>query len=103
MYVSSVSLPVSEPWQTLVSIPQFILCGYDNISRYFYFFFVVFSLGGGAVEECLICLIDMVVKLPTGFEALVPPLKHFTLGSVFILDGASVAQMLKVVGVSTVQ
>ena len=57
----------------------------------------------GAVEESLICLIVFVVKLLTGFEALVPPLK-ITLGvSAAILDGSSIVQMLKGVGVSTVQ
>ena len=57
----------------------------------------------GAVEECLICLIVFVLKLLTGFEALVPPLK-ITLGvSAVILDRSSIVQMLKGVGVSTVQ
>ena len=56
------------------------------------------------MEECLICPIVLVVKLLTGFEAIVPPLKNFTLGvSVVILDGTSIFQMLKGVGVSTVQ
>ena len=56
--------------------------------------------GGG----CLICLKCLVVKLLTGFEVLVPPAKKFTLGvSIVILDGASIVQMLKGVGVSTVQ
>ena len=46
----------------------------------------------------------MVVKLLTGFEAFGPHVKDFTLGvSVVILDGASVVQILKRVGVSTVQ
>ena len=59
-------------------------------------FQVGFFFGGGGV-----CLI---VKLLTGFEAFVPPVKDFTHGvSVVILDGASIVQMLKVVGVSTVQ
>ena len=49
-------------------------------------------------------LIVWVVKLLTGFEALVLPVKDFTLGvSVVILNGASVVQMLKGVEVSTVQ
>ena len=49
------------------------------------------------------CLIVFVVKLLTGFEALVPPLK-ITLGvSAVILDGSSIVQMLKGVWVSTVQ
>ena len=53
------------------------------------------------MEECLIWL---VAKLLTGFKAIVPPLKIFKLGvSVVILDGASIVQMLKGVGVSTVQ
>ena len=46
---------------------------------------------------CLICLIFLAVKLLTGFEAFVPPVKDFT------LDGASIVQMLKVVVVSIVQ
>ena len=68
--------------------------------------FHLFLLGGwgGAVDECLVFLIGLVVKLLTGFEALVPPLKEFTLGvSVVILDGASIVEMLKGVEVSTVQ
>ena len=57
--------------------------------------------GGGAFEECLICL---VVKLLTDFKALAPPINIFTLGvSVVILDGASIVQLLKGVGASTVQ
>ena len=53
---------------------------------------------------CHLCLIFLVVKLLTGFEAFGPPVKYFALGvSVVILDGASVVQILKVVGVSTVQ
>ena len=53
---------------------------------------------------CLICLICMVVKLLTSFESFVPPVKDFTHGiSVVVLDGASIVQMLKFVGVSTVQ
>ena len=59
-----------------------------------------FFLGGGG---CLICLISA-VKLLTGFEAFGPPVKDFALGvSVVILDGASVIQILKGVGVSIVQ
>ena len=55
--------------------------------------------GGG----CLICLIVLVVKLLTGFEAYGPPVKDFALAiSVVILDGASVVQILKGVGGSTV-
>ena len=53
---------------------------------------------------CLICLIVLVVKLLTGFEAFGPSVKDFALGvSVVILDGASVVQTLKAVGASTVQ
>ena len=52
---------------------------------------------------CLICLIVLLVKLLTGFETFGPPVKDFALGvSVVILDGASVVQILKVVGASTV-
>ena len=51
----------------------------------------------------MISLIALVVKLLTGFKALVPPLKKITLGViVVILDGASTVQMLQGVGVSTV-
>ena len=51
----------------------------------------------------MISLIALVVKLLTGFKALVPPLKKITLGViVVILDGASTFQMLQGVGVSTV-
>ena len=85
MYISSVSLPVNEPYQTLVSLRQSILCWYDTLH---------FLWGG-----CHICLIVLVVKLPTGFKAFGPPVKDFALGvSVVILDGASVVQILKGVG-----
>ena len=48
---------------------------------------------------CLIWIIS-VVKLLTGFEAFGLPVKDFGLGvSVAILDGASVVQILKGVGV----
>ena len=81
MYISSVSLPISEPYQTLVSVHQSILCGYDNDTFF----------GGG----CLICLKVLVVKLLTGFEAFGPPVKDFALAvSVVILDGASLVQIL---------
>ena len=44
------------------------------------------------------------MKLLTGFKAFGPPVNDFALGvSVVILDGASVVQILKGVGVSTVQ
>ena len=69
--------------QTLVCVPQSIVCGYDKISSF---------LGGGGV-----CLIFLVVKLLAGFETFVPLVKDFT------LDGASIVQMLIVVGVSIVQ
>ena len=86
MYISSVSLPVNEPYQTLVGLLQSILCGYDNVTFFFW--------GGG--WGCLICLIVLVVKLLTGFEAFGPPVKYFALGvSVVILDGASILQILK--------
>ena len=89
MYISSVSLPVNEPYQTLVSLRQSILCGYDNVTFYLFFFF----WGGG----CLICLIVLVVKLLTGFKAFGPPVKDFALGvSVVILDGALLFRYLKV-------
>ena len=92
MYISSVSLPINEPYQTLVSLRQSILYGYDNVTFFF---------GGGG---CLVCLIVLVVKLLTGFPAFGPPVKDFSLwDSVVILDGASVVQLLKGVGASTVQ
>ena len=54
--------------------------------------------------RCLICLIDLAVKLLTGFEAFGPSVNDFTLGvSVVIFDGASVVKILKGVGISTVQ
>ena len=84
------SLPVNEPYQTLVSLHQYVLCGYDNVIFFFFFFF----WGGG----CLICLIVLVVKLLTGFG---PPVKDFTLG--VSLYGASVVQILKGVEASTIQ
>ena len=44
-------------------------------------------LGRGEVGGCLICVIVLVVKLLTGFEAFGSPVKDFTLGvSVVILD-----------------
>ena len=92
MYISSVSLPVNKPYQTLVSLRQSILCGYDNVTFFLW------------VGDCLVCLIVLVMKLLTGFEAFGPPVKDFALGvSVVILDGASVVQILKGVGTSTVQ
>ena len=58
-------------------------------------------VGGGV---CLVCLIVLVVKLLTGFEAFGPPVKDFALRvSVVILDEAFIVQILKGVGVSTVQ
>ena len=46
----------------------------------------------------------LVVKLLTGFKAFGPPVKDFALGvSVVILDGASVAQILKGVAVISEQ
>ena len=68
------------------------------ITLHFFFFF----LGGG--EWYLICLIVLIVKLLTGFDAFGPPVKDFALAvSVVILDGASVFQILKRIGASTVQ
>ena len=81
--ISSVSLPVNEPYQALVSLRLSILCGYDNVT---------FCLRG-----CLICIIVLVV-------AFGPRVKDFALGvSVVILDRASVVQILKGVGAITVQ
>ena len=62
MYISSVPLPVNEPYQTLVSLRQSFLCGHDNL---------IFFWGG-----CLICLIVLVEKLLTDFEAFGPPIKN---------------------------
>ena len=63
-----------------------------------HFFFGGVGGGGG-----LICLIVLVVKLLTGIEAFDPPVKDFAPEvSVVILDGASVVQMLKGVGASTI-
>ena len=57
-------------------------------------------VGGG----CLVCLIVLVVNILTGFEAFGPPVKDFALPvTVVILDRASVVQILKGVGASTVQ
>ena len=86
-YISSVSLPVNEPYQTLVSIRQSILYGYDNFT---------FFWGG-----CLVCLIVLVVKLPTGFEAFGPPVKHFVLGvRVVIWMAPPLFRYLKVLGLA---
>ena len=41
MYIC-VSLPVNEPYQTLVSLHQYVLCGYDNVTFFF-------GGGGGGV------------------------------------------------------
>ena len=42
MYIC-VSLPVNESYQTLVSLLQSVLCGYDNVTFFFW--------GGGAVPD----------------------------------------------------
>ena len=95
MYISSVSLPVNEPYQTLDSLHQSILCGYDDVTFFFFF--------GGGGGGCLICLIVLVVKLLTGFEAFRTPVKDFALRvSVVNSDGASVVQILKGIGAGTV-
>ena len=62
--------------------------------------FQVFYRGVG-MGECLVCLIGLVDWL----RGTCSPVKDFTIGvSVVILDGASIFQMLKVVGaISTVQ
>ena len=61
-----------------------------------------FFLGGEG--GCLICIIVLVVKLLTGFEAFGPLVKDFALAvSVVILYRVSVVQILKGVGASTVQ
>ena len=82
MYISSASLPISELYQTLVSLCCMIML-------------LFFWRGGGGG---LICLIVLVVKLLTGFEAFGPSVKDFALAvSVVILDGASVVQILSTV------
>ena len=79
MYISSVSLPVNEPNQTLISLRQSILCGYDSGTFFF-------GWGGG------------LPGMPHSF------VKDFSLGiSVVILDGASIVCILTGVGASTVQ
>ena len=87
IYISSVTLPVNDPYQTLVSL--------------FYEGMIALHFLWG----CLICLIVFVVKLLTGFEAFGPPVKDLAVGvSVVIFDGASVVFLtLKAVGTSTVQ
>ena len=88
MYISSVSLPISVPYQTLVSLRQSILCGYDNVTFVCFFCFLLFFFGGGW---------GLAVKLLTGFEAFGPPVKDFALAvSVVILDGASLFRYLRV-------
>ena len=68
----------------------------------FHVFLFLFFLG--AVEECLICLIVFCCKATDWLRGISSSFKNFTLGvSVVILDGASIVQMLKGVGVSTVQ
>ena len=90
--------PVNEPYQTLVSLRQSILCGYDNFTFFILFYFIYYLFffwgGGGGLNA----------SYPTGFEAFGPPVKDFALGvSVVILDGASIVSILKGVGSSTVQ
>ena len=41
MHISSVSLPVNEPYQPLVSLRQSVFCWYDNVTFY---------LGGGVPD-----------------------------------------------------
>ena len=51
----------------------------------------------------MVCLIVLVVKLLTGFEAFGPHVKYFALGvSVAILDGATIVWIFKGVGASNV-
>ena len=91
MYISSVSLPVNKLYQTLVSLRQSIICGYDNVTFFF---------GGGTPDMPHI----FIVNLLTGFEAFGPPVKDFALGvRVVILDEVSVVQILKGVRASTIQ
>ena len=90
MCISSVSLPISKPYQTLVSISA-ILFSVSLITLHFC---------GGSPDM----FHSLVVKLLTGFEAFDPPVKDFALAaSVVILYGAFIVQILKGVGVSTIQ
>ena len=55
-------------------------------------------------EGVPVCLIILIVKLLTVFEAFGPPVKNFSLGvSVVILDDTSIVQILKTLGASTIQ
>ena len=69
MYISSVSLPLNEPYKTLVIVYASLL--YVSMIT---LHFVCVGRGGGG---CLICLIVLVVKLLTGFETFGPPVKDF--------------------------
>ena len=58
MYISSVSLPVNEPYQTLVSLRKYILCGYDNVT-----FSFLFLGGGGPGKRCFPAVTGYFVKM----------------------------------------
>ena len=90
MYIINGSLPLNEPYQTLVSLRQSILCEYDNVT---FLWRRMPDMPHSFDCEATDC-----------FEAFGPPVNDFALGvSVVILDGATIVQILKGVGVSTVQ
>ena len=55
MYISSVSLPVNEPYQKLVSLRQSNLCGYDTSKGNTYILLrddmLHFFVGGGGAGD----------------------------------------------------
>ena len=72
--MSSVTLPVNEHSKHLLVNANSFYVGKITFQVLICFFFAVFFFWGGeAMEECRICLIVLVVKLPTGFEASVHP------------------------------
>ena len=87
MNISSVSLPISEPYLTLVSLRQSILCGYDNNT---------FWRGLPDMPQSFGC------EAFDWLRSIWSSCKRFHT-CVVILDGASVVQILKSVGASTAQ
>ena len=69
--MSSVTLAVNEHSKHLLVNANSFYVGKITFQVFICFFFAFFFGGGEAMEECRICLIVLVVKLPTGFEALV--------------------------------
>ena len=89
MYIC-VSLPVNETYLALVSLRQSVLCGYDNVT-----FFLEGVLDTPYSFSC---------EATDWLQAFGPPVEDFALGvSVVILNGATVVQILKGVGASTIQ